>query len=97
MPRRKGSARTEKASAARRGEAASADGDAAVAEEPVLESNDEPQGMQLDDATDDPVGRRIDDVLTTAQTFDVAGFGEVRSLWPRTSLLRLCHWANWGG
>ena len=66
MPRRKGSARTEKASAARRGEAASADGDAAVAEEPVLESNDEPQGMQLDDATDDPVGRRIDDVLTTA-------------------------------
>ena len=34
--------------------------------------------MMVDDQTEDPVGRRIDDVLTTAQTFDVAGFGEVR-------------------
>ena len=40
---------------------------------PALESHDE---VDLDDSTDDPVGRRIDDVLTTAQTFDdVAGFG----------------------
>ena len=41
MPRRKGSARTEKASAARRG-AASADGaaNAAAAEGPVLESDE---------------------------------------------------------
>ena len=50
---------------------------AAAAADPVLESNDEVQDMQLDNPTDDPVGRRIDDVLTTAQTFDVAGFGEV--------------------
>ena len=64
---------------------------AAAAADPVLESNDEVQDMQLDNPTDDPVGRRIDDVLTTAQTFDVAGFGEVptRPLCPR-----LCHWGG---
>ena len=44
---------------------------------PVLESNDEVQSMEVDDPADDPVGRRIDDVPTTAQTFNVAGFGMV--------------------
>jgi len=34
----------------------------------VAESNDEAE----------PTGRRIDDILTTADTFNVAGFGEVR-------------------
>ena len=61
----------------RRGAHAAAAADAE--QPPALESNDE---VDLDDSTDDPVGRRIDDVLTTAQTFDVAGFGKVRSLWP---------------
>ena len=49
-----------------------------AAAEPVHESNDDVQDMQVDSPTDDPVGRRIDDVLTTAQTFNVAGFGKVR-------------------
>ena len=52
---------------------------AAAASGSGLEPNNEVQEMQqLDEPTDDPVGRRIDDVLTTAQTFDVAGFGEVQ-------------------
>ena len=65
MPKRKGTARTEQAAAARRRAVAPA---ASLPNEPLLESNDDVQPMQDDDSTDDPIGRRIDDVLTTAQT-----------------------------
>ena len=41
----------------------------------MLELNEPPADANNEQ---DPVGRRIDDVLTTAQTFDVAGFGEVQ-------------------
>ena len=62
-----------KGSRPRRGAHAAA---AAVAERPpALESNNEGDV----DCTDDPVGRRIDDVFTTAQTFNVAGLILARS------------------
>ena len=44
----------------------------------VLESNeDEPTGA---DEHFEPVWRRLDDILTMAQPFDVVGFGQVRCL-----------------
>ncbi len=81
--------RRVEAAAARRAAAA------ATAAQPVLELNE-----QAADATDDvePIGRRIDDILTTKDTFDVAGFGQVR--WTVHSLTRACMhtWAakGWG-
>ena len=52
----------------------------AAGEGPVIESNDERLMQPLDEPTDDPVGRRIDAVLTTMQRFNVAGFGNVRAI-----------------
>ena len=46
----------------------------------MIESNDERLMQPLDEPTDDPVGRRIDAVLTTMQRFNVAGFGNVRAI-----------------
>ena len=54
--------------AGRRSQASSCRSSSLLANEPLLESNDDVQPMQDDDSTDDPIGRRIDDVLTTAQT-----------------------------
>ena len=48
---------------------------------PVLESNEEEP--MADDEQSEPVWRQLDDVLTTAEPFDVGGSGKV--------LLHACH------
>ena len=54
------------------------DAAAASVEAPV--ADDDAQRMRVDDLADDPVGRHIDNVITTWKSFDVAGFGQVQSL-----------------
>ena len=50
----------------------------AAEDEPVLELNEPDADAAESNDEADPTGRRIDDILTTADTFNVAGFGEVR-------------------
>ena len=69
MPKRKGSARTEAATAASVASRAAA---AAPA------GNDEEHDDD-DDEQHEAVWRQLDDVCTTAEPFDCGGFGEVRA------------------
>jgi len=50
----------------------------ATEDEPVLELNEPATDVAESNDEAEPTGRRIDDILTTADTFNVAGFGEVR-------------------
>ena len=58
---------------------------------PQLELNEEQEPIEETEPVE-PIWRRLDDLLTTAQEFDVAGFGNVRAIAipRRVAALRCC-------